>query len=255
MMTSETPKKPINKKPMNPSRENVQIKRPEKVDLYIIHGWTYTVEPWNRTLAILRHEGLSIKMLHVPGLTEPSKKVFTIDDYVEWADQNIPDGAIALGHSNGGRILLNLCAKRPEKLKYLILLDSAGIYEVSTKKKIVEKLAKMGKPLKKLPLVDKAFHKFTGTTDYSRAPENMKQTLVNMLESDKKLKIEDVKTKTFILWGKKDTTTPPRQATAMYEKLPCADLKFHAKWTHAPYISDPEGLAKAIYRLIKKVEK
>ncbi len=224
-------------------------------DLYIIHGWTYTVEPWRHTLEILRENGISVRMLRVPGLTEPSKKIYTIDDYVKWADQEIPDNAIALGHSNGGRILLNLCAKKPEKLKHLILLDSAGVYEPSTKKKIVEKVAKIGKPLKKIPLVDKAFHRLTGSTDYSRAPENMKVTLANMLASDKDLDFAKVETPVFILWGKKDTTTPPRQATAMYEKLPQAELKFYANWTHAPYISDPEGLARAITTLVKRIKK
>lgn len=224
-------------------------------DLYIIHGWTYTVEPWKNTLQMLRDNGISVKMLHVPGLTEKSDKVYTIEDYMDWADENIPDGAIALGHSNGGRILLNLCAKKPEKLKYLILLDAAGVYEPSARKKLVEKVAKIGKPLKKVPIIDKAFHKITGSTDYSRAPENMKQTLANMLESDKNLDFSKVATKTFILWGKKDTTTPPRQATVMYEKLPNAELKFYANWTHAPYISSPEELARALAALIKRIQK
>lgn len=224
-------------------------------DLYIVHGWTYTVEPWKSTIAIMRDNGISIKMLHVPGLTEPSKKEYTIEDYVKWADHEIPDGAVALGHSNGGRILLNLCAAKPDKLKYLILLDSAGIYEPSRRKQIVEKIAKLGKPLKKIPVVDKAFHKITGSTDYSRAPENMKVTLANMLSSDKNLDFNKVETKTFILWGKKDTTTPPRQATAMYEKLPNAELKFYANWTHAPYISNPDELARALTTLIKRINK
>ena len=224
------------------------------MDLYIIHGWTYTVEPWRTTVGILREAGINVKMLPVPGLTEQSKKEFTIDDYVKWADKRIPDGAIALGHSNGGRILLNLCAKKPEKLKYLILLDSAGIYEPSVRKRMVERLAKMGKPLKKIPVVDKAFHRVTGSTDYSRAPENMKVTLANMLASDKDLDFTKIDTKTFILWGKKDTVTPPRQATAMYEKLPNAELKFYAKWTHAPYISDPEGLARALITLLTRLK-
>ena len=224
-------------------------------DLYIVHGWTYTVEPWKKTIELLREKGLSVKMLHVPGLTEDSKKEFTIADYVKWADSEIPDGAIALGHSNGGRILLNLCANKPEKLKYLILLDAAGIYEPSIKKKIVEKVAKVGKPLKKIPLVDKAFHRITGSTDYSKAPENMKKTLVNMIESDKELEYSKVETKTFILWGKKDTTTPPRQATEIYEKLPNAELKFYANWTHAPYISSPEELARALGTLVERLNK
>lgn len=224
-------------------------------DLYIIHGWTYTVEPWKNTLAILRENGLRVKMLHVPGLTKSSNKVYTIEDYIKWADSEIPDGAIALGHSNGGRILLNLCSQKPEKLKHLILLDAAGVYEPSAKKKFVEKMAKIGKPLKKVPIIDKAFHKVTGSTDYSRAPENMKATLANMLASDKALDFSKVETPTFILWGKKDTTTPPRQATTMYEKLPHAELKFYANWTHAPYISDPEGLARAILVLVKRIQK
>ena len=225
------------------------------VDLYIVHGWTYTVAPWKRTIELLRDKGISVKMLHVPGLTEESKKIFTIHDYIKWADQEIPDGAVALGHSNGGRILLNLCAQKPDKLKHLILLDSAGIYEPSMKKVIVERLAKIGQPLKKIPLVNKVFHRITGSTDYSRAPENMKKTLVNMLESDKELNLSKVETKTFILWGKKDTTTPPRQATKMYEELPNAELKFYANWTHAPYISSPEELARALRTLIERIEK
>jgi pimeloyl-ACP methyl ester carboxylesterase len=224
------------------------------MELYIIHGWTYTVEPWRTTIGILREAGVNVKMLPVPGLTEPSKKIYTIVDYVKWADQRIPADAIALGHSNGGRILLNLCAKKPEKLKYLILLDSAGIYEPSIRKRVVERLAKIGKPLKKIPVVDKAFHRVTGSTDYSKAPENMKVTLANMLASDKDLDFAKVTTKTFILWGKKDTITPPRQATAMYEKLPNAELKFYANWTHAPYISDPEGLARALITLLTRMQ-
>ncbi|MDO5475295.1 MAG: alpha/beta hydrolase [Candidatus Saccharibacteria bacterium] len=224
------------------------------VDLYIVHGWAYTVKPWEKTLNILKEQGFNIKMLHVPGLTEESKKVWTIDDYVKWADSEIPDGAIALGHSNGGRILLNLCAKKPEKLKYLVLLDAAGIYEPTLKKRIVERAAKIGKPLKRIPIIDKAFHRLTGSTDYSKAPTNMKETLKNMLSSDKNLDFSKVETRTFILWGKKDTITPPRQATLMYEKLPNAELKFYANWTHSPYISNPEELAKVLCNLLKRLK-
>ena len=223
-------------------------------DLYIVHGWSYTVEPWKTTLKLLRENGISVKMLNVPGLTAPSDKEFTISDYVKWANKEIPDGAIALGHSNGGRILMNLCSIKPEKLKFLILLDSAGVYEPTAKKKFIEKMAKIGKPLKKVPGVDKVFHKLTGTTDYSRAPENMKKTLANMLASDKDLDFSKVTTRTMILWGKKDTTTPPRHATKIYEGLPNAELKFYANWTHAPYISNPDELARALTVLLRRLK-
>ena len=215
-------------------------------DLYIIHGWTYTIEPWKKTIELLKNKGLKVEMLNVPGLTTESKKIWTIEDYVEWADKNIPDGAIALGHSNGGRILLNLCSQKPEKLKKLILLDSAGIYEKSLKRDFFKTISKIGAPLKKSKVISKVFHKIIGASDYSRAPENMKKTLSNMLESDKKLKISRITTPTEILWGESDTVTPPRQAKILNEKLKNSNLKLYKNWTHAPYISDPASLASAI---------
>ncbi|MBQ7802483.1 alpha/beta hydrolase [Candidatus Saccharibacteria bacterium] len=219
--------------------------------LYIIHGWTYSVEPWTETLEILKKNKVEVEMLNVPGLTSPSKRVWTIEEYVNWADENIPDGSIALGHSNGGRILLNLCSEKPEKLKQLILLDSAGVYEKSRKRDLLRKVSKLAAPLKRLPLLRKVFHKLIGASDYDHAPENMKKTLSNMLDSDKSLDLSKVSTKTTILWGEEDTVTPPRQARLLHEKLPNSSLKFFKNWTHAPYISDPEGLANAILEAFK----
>ena len=146
-------------------------------DLYIIHGWTYTVEPWKKTIELLREKGLSVKMLRVPGLTEESKKEFTIADYVKWAGSEIPDGAIALGHSNGGRILLNLCAEKPEKLKYLILLDAAGIYEPSLKKSISLKVSSKVPPYKIPDFTSKYFSAFATTGNIINATKTNTKNL------------------------------------------------------------------------------
>lgn len=223
--------------------------------LYIIHGWTYTTEPWKQTLAILRKNGVKVVMLNVPGLTASSKKVWTIEEYMNWADRNIPDGAVALGHSNGGRILLNLCAAKPGKLKHLILLDSAGIYEQSMKRDVSRFVSKQLGFLKKVPGLEKVWHKVTGASDYARAPENMKKTLANMLDSDKSLDISKVRVPTSILWGEADKVTPPHQAEIMHEKIVDSTLKIYPKWSHAPYISYPEELAKAILRVMKNPPK
>lgn len=224
----------------------------KKPVLYIIHGWTYTTEPWRKTIALLEKQGLKVEMLHVPGLTTSSKKVWTIEEYVKWADNNIPDGAVALGHSNGGRILLNLCAEKPNKFQHLILLDAAGVYEESAKRDLTRTLSKRLSFLKKIPGLTKIWHKLTGATDYANAPANMKQTLSNMLDSDKKLDFTKVTVPTSIIWGLSDNVTPPHQAEIMHEKILGSTLDMHAGWTHAPYISHPAELAKAILRAYKK---
>ena len=218
----------------------------KKSKLYIIHGWTYTTAPWARTIALLAKKGIKVEMLHVPGLTTPSKKVWTIDDYVKWADRNIPKGSVALGHSNGGRILLNLCSEKPDKLKHLILLDAAGIYEISNKRDVVRTISKKFSIFKGVPGLAKIWHKVTGATDYARAPENMKATLSNMLESDRNLDLSKVLVPTSILWGAADTVTPPRHAEIMHERIVNSSLEIFPEWTHAPYLSHPMELAKAI---------
>lgn len=222
-----------------------------KPKLYIIHGWTYTTAPWDKTIASLKKLGLGVEMLNVPGLTASSSKVWTIDDYVRWADRHLPDGAVVLGHSNGGRILMNLCALKPDKLSHLILLDSAGVYEAPSRHDFARNVSKKLSFLKKIPGLAKLGHKLANTSDYAKAPANMKKTLTNMIDSDKKLDISKIKVPTSILWGENDTVTPPHQAEIIHRKITDSTLEIFPNWTHAPYISHPAELAKAIFRVYK----
>ena len=220
--------------------------------LYIIHGWTYSVEPWNKTIKILNDNyKIKVKMLHVPGLTDPSKKVWNIDEYVKWADSLLPEDAVVLGHSNGGRILLNLLSRQPERVSHLILLDAAGVYEPSKKRDILRVISQLFAPLKQIKVLRKLLHHIIGAGDYEKAPENMKKTLTNMLDSDRQLDISKVKVKTDILWGELDKITPPRHAQKMHQQIKKSRLKLFSNWTHAPYICDPEGLALAISEVME----
>src|SRR5258708_2716678 len=97
--------------------------------IYIIHGWSYSTNRWQPTIKLLKEKGWNPIMLNVPGLTAESDTVWTLDQYVEWLKDQLGDQkAILMGNSNGGRISLAFAAKYPQKLRYLILVDSAGIY-------------------------------------------------------------------------------------------------------------------------------
>lgn len=214
--------------------------------LYIIHGWTYKPEPWLEVIRDLKKSGIDAELLRVPGLGKPSKKSFTIEDYVAWAKENLPKGSIALGHSNGGRILLNLLSKEPDYLKGIILLDSAGYYEKSAKRDISRGLSKAFSPLKKSKFARKLAHKILGASDYENAPENMKVTLTNMLDSDKNLDISKVTTPAQIIWGSDDNITPVRQGKKMHELLKNSELTVKEGWRHSRYLVSTEELAQEI---------
>lgn len=225
--------------------------------LIIIHGWTYTIEPWAETVKLLRQAGVEVEQLRVPGLTEPSDKVWTIDSYVEWLGEKLAgrtDVAV-LGHSNGGRIAMNYLIKYPETFDHLILLNSAGLYfkpeTESLKRRIARVVAKIGKPLARIPGLRKVFYRLIGS-DYGRAPENMKKTLSNMLESDKAFDASRVKAnKINILWGKEDRTTPIQMGRKLHQQLKGSTIREFDDWAHAPYLTHPNETAEAILEVLK----
>src|SRR3989338_2459151 len=97
--------------------------------IYILHGWTYSLYKWSQFIHCMKSMNFDPIMLTVPGLTEKSDKVWSLDDYMEWLKNELEaEPSIVVGHSNGGRIALSFASQYPEKIKFLILIDSAGIY-------------------------------------------------------------------------------------------------------------------------------
>ena len=223
--------------------------------LYIVHGWTYKPEPWEEVIKELKKSKIEAELLRVPGLGTKSDKVYTIDDYVEWAAKHIPSGSIALGHSNGGRILLNLLEQKgSDYLKGLILFDAAGIYEPSRENDLMRKLSKAFAPLKKSKIARKVVHKVLGVHDYNDAPENMKKTMSNMLDSDKTLDLSKITTKTRIVWGTDDQLTPLRQGKKMHELLKNSTLTIKEGWRHSHYLQSIDETAAEVVAQYKELK-
>jgi pimeloyl-ACP methyl ester carboxylesterase len=223
--------------------------------LYIIHGWTYRPEPWHEVINELKKLGVDAELLRVPGLGTKSTKTFTIDDYVKWAREQLPQGSYALGHSNGGRILLNLLSNDPKYLKGVILLDSAGIWEQANRRMVLKALSKAFAPLKKSKFIRKAVHRVIGANDYENAPDNMKITLDNMINSDKTLDLSKVTTRAEIIWGEDDQTTPLRQGRKMHELLKNSELTTKPGWRHSHYLVSTSELAAEIADKFTKLQK
>lgn len=229
-----------------------------KYTLYIIHGWTYSIEKWAATVQELRNANINIVQLRVPGLTTNTSHAWTIDQYVKWLDDELKgiEKPIVLGHSNGGRIALHYALMYPKKLHHLILLDSAGIEispkRLSRKRRIISSLARLFRPLKHIPLVSKVAYRLIGS-DYGAAPAHMKETLVNMFASDKDFDPSLVTTPTSILWGEGDHTTPVAMANVLHKKIHDSTLKIMPQWHHAPYVTHASELAKEIRAIMKDI--
>lgn len=217
-------------------------------ELYIVHGWSTSIDNWQKTIKDLEeNHKVKVHMLNVPGLTAGIEKEYTIKDYANWAAKNIPDGAIVLGHSNGGRILMNAVADGKLHPSKLILLDAAGVYYRSAKARIFMIAARwFGWLIGKDSGLRKCIHRLLHANDYSNANEGMKRTLENMIESDLELDFSKVGVPTEIIWGKNDKVTPLWQGKKIAEGIPDAHLDIVNGWGHSPYFTDPIKLASKI---------
>lgn len=217
--------------------------------IYILHGWTYSLDKWLETEDLLKKNGFDPIFLKVPGLTDKSPKVWTIDMYTSWLDAELKKDAepvILLGHSNGGRIALNYVVSNPDKVKQLVLIDSAGVhhnnFSIRVKRKVFKIVSKLGKPLKEVPILRKVIYKLARESDYRDAPLNMRRTMANMIESDKQLDVTKVTASTLIIWGQQDTTTPISDAKTLNSSIKNSTLHIIDGARHVPYYTHSQEL-------------
>lgn len=224
--------------------------------ILILHGWAYSIEKWEPFVTSLRNNGFNTELLKIPGLTEKLDGVWKIDNYVDWLNRKIGNKkTILIGHSNGGRILLAFAAKYPEKIKHLILIDSAGIYHdelpIRLKRFIFQSLAGVGKKFTKSDSLRKLLYKLARENDYEKAPTFVRQTMVNLINFDVTESLSKIKIPTLIIWGKEDKTTPPSDGQLMHKLIKESKLHIIKTAKHSPQFTHVDEVTQAITKEIK----
>lgn len=223
----------------------------------ILHGWTKNLDQWQRFINALKEKNVLVDFPKIPGLTENLKETWKLSDYVNWLKNIVDkekDKVILIGHSNGGRISISFANSFPEKVEKLILIDSAGIYHnelpLALKRIIFKTLAKFGKALKGSSALKNAFYKLTGENDYNDASLNMKQTMLNLINSDKSLKFKNIQTPTLIIWGADDKITPLSDGILMNKLINNSKLEIITGAKHSPMYTHTQEVAKIVYEYL-----
>lgn len=224
-----------------------------KNKIFVLHGWTYSSEKWGTFLDLLTKENLKAEVLKIPGLTGSIKRSWTIDDYVGWLKRALDKEkgkVILIGHSNGGRISLWFANKYPEKIKQLILIDSAGIYHsqlpMRLKRLAFKTIAKIGKKITSSKLLENLIYKVARAKDYKESSPVMKRALINLTQADRFLTLASLEVPTLIIWGKKDTITPLSDGLLMHKKIKNSKLVILDKARHSPQFTHPKGVVRII---------
>lgn len=221
-------------------------------DILFLHGWGASLDSFKGMVATLSKNFRCI-LLDAPGCGKSSlpENPLTPKDYCEITKEFMKKvgvkNPIMIGHSNGGRTILNMCADGYAKPKKIVLFGAAGIKSKKTfKQKVRQATYKTCRRVLELPIIRlytkdvlDLLRSHFGSADYKSAPPVMRQTLVNLINSDVTEKLHNIKASTLLIWGENDTASPLWMAKVMEQKIKDCGLVVMPGCTHWNFIENP----------------
>lgn len=220
--------------------------------IIIIPGWTYSTDKWTEFSGTLKKSGRKVDTLGVPGLTEPSSKIWDLKSYSLWLKEKLKNekSVVLIGHSNGGRIAIAYAAANPGKLSRLVLIDSAGIFHneppLRLKRFVFRTVSKIGKGLGVSKKSGSLMYKLAGEHDYERANLNMRETMKNLIYKDLTPQMKKITTPTLIIWGEDDKVTPISDARKIKSQIKKSKLFVIKGAGHSPFYTHPREVLRIL---------
>ena len=225
-----------------------------------LHGWRSNKEAWNgmvtRLTASQNNQSGSRRLIAIDlpgfGASEAPKSAYSVSDYAEIVAEFISKLTLTsvslIGHSFGGRVAIKLAAQKPKLIQKLILIDSGGFRDESSKKNILKAGAKIVKPFFAhsfmRPLRAKIY-KSIGAEDYVATPV-IQETFMKVIGEDLTEDIQKISAPTLLIWGAKDAETPPSFGTRMNKLIAGSKLSVIAGAGHFSFIDKPDETAKLV---------
>ncbi len=218
--------------------------------IIILHGWLASLE----TMRVLQnHLSKNFKVYNVDiigfGKSDLPDNPYNTNDFGDFLNDFIKalniENPILIGHSHGGRTIINYAGRNLGKINKIVLIDSAGIkpkrsisyYAKVYSFKLVKNCVKL-LPKKCEKLREKALENF-GSDDYKNSPEVLRKTMNIILNEDEQKIMPNINVPTLLIWGDKDTATPLKDAQKMEKLIPNCGIAVLEGASHFSYLDRP----------------
>ena len=230
----------------------------------LVHGWLTNLDTMK---PLQNHLSKYFKVYNLDvigfGKSDLPKEPLSTEDFSNFLNDflnalNI-ENPILIGHSNGGRMIINLAGRNLRKINKIVLIDSAGIvpkrkpkyyfkvYTFKTLKNITKLFPKteMFNNIK-----ERMLGKF-GSSDYKNSPEVLRKTMSIILNEDQKHLMPNIKAPTLIIWGENDTATPVEDAKTMEKLIPDSGLVVYKGRSHFSYLEELGNVLTVLDEFLK----
>jgi pimeloyl-ACP methyl ester carboxylesterase len=233
-----------------PTRDTAPQEHAEREAVVLLHGWGASIQsmwPIYQYLAPTH----AVYALDFPGFgaSEQPPEAWGVGDYLrlllDWLEALQVSRATFLGHSFGGRVSIMLAAKYPERVKRLILVDSAGIRPKRTARyymrtyfyKATKRVIALPGIRRWQPQLRKRLLKLLDAEDYGNAtPGPMQGTFIRVVNEDLRPLLKQIKAPSLLLWGSDDQDTPVSDGKIMEQEISDAGLVVFQGAGHFSYL-------------------
>ena len=229
--------------------------------IVFVHGWGGSKQSLSALSDLLVSKGFKTLVLELVGHGETLEmnKPWNMVDFANWLKEEIIKNNITkyvlLGHSFGGKIILEAVISKLLKPEKSILINISGVKPKNTIKKAFFTLISIFfRFLKNFGFLDKLKYYFyryvVRETDYVKLGGNLKKTFKNIIDKHYNDKLVEFNSEALIIWGKQDTYTPVWMGKFLSEKI-LKNVYYELDGTHSLPIKYPEKFINLIVKFLK----
>ena len=158
------------------------------------------------------------------GASAPLDAAWSVGDYAEWLVRFLKaqstERVHILAHSFGARVAFKAISAHPEIAESLIVTGGAGLVKPRSPEYL--------KKVKAYRRIKKIFPRFAekhfGSSEYRTLPPVMRESYKKIVNEDLSAFAAQVKCRTYLLYGKSDTVTPPSEEGQTFHNLIAGSL-------------------------------
>jgi pimeloyl-ACP methyl ester carboxylesterase len=227
----------------------VEIEGPQKSGLQLVfgHGWGNSSVAFQPLAETLKPFAGSI-LIDFPGFgksTPPPDSWGTADyadNVADWLRTLPKSRFVWIAHSFGGRVGIQLASRHPGVLAGMVLIASAGL---PRRRSLAERLQRNARVMafkiakqfvKEGPDRDRLRQRF-GSADYRQAGA-MRSIFLRVIREDLTPQAQQVACPTLLIYGARDTETPPEIGERLHKLIPNSGLAILEGFTHSSILSE-----------------